>query len=194
MTFARCDRDRRLLEREVVLLRAADEDRRRTAHAGTRPSRCPSRFAIAEREAYSKPVRFLIVVPDARPFQKPGAGRSKPTMSFPACFVGGESLRRRGGRGYAHSAERSGDRGRSHDISPCRWHEAANLAVHYRDHPQRARVSFGRDRGVPKHRRHARAARRVRRRAAGLRRIGDPRRADPPGLRNRGGARAARES
>ena len=39
--------------------------------------------------AYSKPVGFLIVVPVARPFQKPGAGKSKPTMSFPGSFVGG---------------------------------------------------------------------------------------------------------
>ena len=30
-----------------------------------------------------------MVVPDALPFQNPGAGRSKPTMSFPASFVGG---------------------------------------------------------------------------------------------------------
>ena len=39
--------------------------------------------------AYSKPVGFLIVVPVARPFQKLGAGRSKPMMSFPDSFVGG---------------------------------------------------------------------------------------------------------
>jgi chaperonin GroES len=30
-----------------------------------------------------------MVVPDALPFQKPGAGKSKPTMSFPGSFVGG---------------------------------------------------------------------------------------------------------
>src|SRR5438876_5165399 len=48
----------------------------------------PSCFAIACESAYSKPDGFLIVVPVARPFQKPGAGTSKPTMSFPAFFVG----------------------------------------------------------------------------------------------------------
>ena len=47
-------------------------------------------FAIAcESWRTSKPVGFLMVVPDALPFQKPGAGKSKPTMSFPGSFVGG---------------------------------------------------------------------------------------------------------
>ena len=46
-------------------------------------------LAIASESECSKPDGFLIVVPDARPFQKPGAGRSKPTMSFPGSFVGG---------------------------------------------------------------------------------------------------------
>src|SRR5690349_16086974 len=45
-------------------------------------------FAIACDSAASNPVGFLIVVPVARPFQKPGAGTSKPTISFPDFFVG----------------------------------------------------------------------------------------------------------
>src|SRR2546430_17560828 len=51
----------------------------------------PSFLAIACERAYSKPDGFLIVVPVARPFQNAGAGRSKPTMSFPACLVGTDS-------------------------------------------------------------------------------------------------------
>src|SRR5207253_214143 len=53
----------------------------------------PSCFAIACESAYSKPDPFLIVVPVTRPFQKPGAGTSKPTVSVPACLVGGASGR-----------------------------------------------------------------------------------------------------
>src|SRR5439155_1388820 len=48
----------------------------------------PSFFAMACESAYSNPEGFLIVVPVARPFQNDGAGRSKPTMSFPGFFVG----------------------------------------------------------------------------------------------------------
>src|SRR4029450_12332029 len=50
--------------------------------------RIPRRAAMACESPYSKPDGFLIVVPDALPFQKPGAGRSKPTMSFPCSLVG----------------------------------------------------------------------------------------------------------
>src|SRR5438132_6199213 len=48
----------------------------------------PSFFAIACDSAHSKPDGFLIVVPVGLPFQNAGAGTSKPTMSFPAFFVG----------------------------------------------------------------------------------------------------------
>src|SRR5438132_820987 len=48
----------------------------------------PSFFAIACDSAHSKPDGFLIVVPVGLPFQNAGAGTSKPTMSFPGCFVG----------------------------------------------------------------------------------------------------------
>src|SRR5262249_20044758 len=45
-------------------------------------------FAIAWERAYSNPDGFLIVVPVARPFQKPGAGTSNPTISLPDFSVG----------------------------------------------------------------------------------------------------------
>ena len=48
----------------------------------------PSCFATSRASAYSKPDGFVSVVPDAWPFQNDGAGRSKPTMSLPACSVG----------------------------------------------------------------------------------------------------------
>ncbi len=64
----------------------------------------PIALAISRPRLYSKPVPFLIVVPDARPFQKPGAGRSKPTMSFPASFVGGDPWADATDAVIAHSA------------------------------------------------------------------------------------------
>src|ERR1700704_3467019 len=48
----------------------------------------PRFFAIACASCASKPVGFLIVVPVTLPFQNPGAGTSKPTVSTPAVFVG----------------------------------------------------------------------------------------------------------
>src|SRR6185437_5622193 len=45
-------------------------------------------FAIACASCASKPVGFLIVVPVTLPFQKPGAGTSKPTVSTPGFFKG----------------------------------------------------------------------------------------------------------
>ena len=48
----------------------------------------PSCLATAWESAYSKPDGFLIVVPVTRPFQNPGAGTSKPTVSVPAFIVG----------------------------------------------------------------------------------------------------------
>ena len=80
----------------------------------------PSAFAISCAELYSKPVGFLIVVPEARPFQKPGAGRSKPTMSFPASFVGGELCADAVDGDNGASAKRSCDHGPFHDNPPCR--------------------------------------------------------------------------
>src|SRR4029450_786584 len=52
----------------------------------------PMAFAISLASEYSKPDPFLIVVPDTRPFQNPGAGTSKPTISFPDSFVGGAEV------------------------------------------------------------------------------------------------------
>ena len=80
----------------------------------------PIAFAISRPRLYSKPVRFLMVVPDARPFQKPGAGRSKPTMSFPASFVGGALCADAVDGDYGTSAKRSCDHGSFHRIPPCR--------------------------------------------------------------------------
>ena len=89
MTFARCDRDRRLFECDVELLGTADEKSRRTARAELE-LQSPAAWRSLEPWRTRSRCGFLIVVPVARPFQKLGAGRSKPTMSFPDSFVGGE--------------------------------------------------------------------------------------------------------
>jgi len=47
-------------------------------------------FATACASCASKPVGFLIVVPVTLPFQNPGAGTSKPTVSTPGFFSGTE--------------------------------------------------------------------------------------------------------
>ena len=88
-TFARAAVIVDLLEREVVVLRG-----RREQPAERRPDeddlREPELLRDRLRQAGSKPVGFLIVVPVTLPFQNPGAGTSKPTVRVPAVIVGAD--------------------------------------------------------------------------------------------------------
>ena len=76
-----------LLHREVVRLGAGENNPPNGARTNDDLAD-PSCFATAWASPYSKPDGFLIVVPVTRPFQNPGAGTSKPTVSVPALIVG----------------------------------------------------------------------------------------------------------
>src|SRR5438132_8082312 len=135
----------------------------------------PSCFAIACESAYSKPDPFLIVVPVTRPFQKPGAGTSKPTFSVPACLVGGASGRAAAAAVTARTTRHAVARSRFTVPSLDRCAGKGECTA-----SSGGGLSLSRDRRAAGNDRLARAARRLCRHRAERRGDGDAPRADHP--------------
>ena len=96
-------RDRRLLDREVVRLLPGEQDcRERRAQEGDLVFGMPSCVATSRARPNSKPDGFLIVVPDAWPFQK--AGRRKVEADDELSGVQRRHARRRRGGGRVAAA------------------------------------------------------------------------------------------